>query len=260
MSMPPDSMFVENLSNYFQARSLVDNRVAKKYNTEQAVKLLLELNLTQNKFELLLKNLHGTHIFPSFYSVKKMLKQEATGDYEYITKLVSAEPQDELIHGCCAKDVESILKERISSLLAAENLVFCKEISYDGQETYYINFCISGDSGQGSSKFNIQPQLITSNHSSLALTVIAFWFGKDTRNLMEYFLEKPLEEIDRIKKDGFEMKIDKKIVKVRLHFYFTADFMCIYNFFGLKGQCSKYFCYLCKLESGSQKTSCTVPN
>uniref|UniRef100_A0AC35TXA5 CRAL-TRIO domain-containing protein n=1 Tax=Rhabditophanes sp. KR3021 TaxID=114890 RepID=A0AC35TXA5_9BILA len=213
MSIPSDAMFVERLHEYFQARSMIDSKVIAKYSPEQAVKLFLELNLTQNKFKWLLSNLHDHSVFPSFYSIQKILKAQATGHYEYTSILMSTDQCNETINGCFVVDIESILKERITDLLASQNLVYKKTIASNGQEIYFINYCITGDSGQDSTKFNLQPQLIKTNHSSLALSIIAFWFGKDTRCLMEFFLKRPMAEMDRINQNGFDIMINEKMAK-----------------------------------------------
>uniref|UniRef100_A0AC35TVE2 Cadherin domain-containing protein n=1 Tax=Rhabditophanes sp. KR3021 TaxID=114890 RepID=A0AC35TVE2_9BILA len=73
-----------------------------------------------------------------------------------------------------AKNAKSILKARILNLITTGNLVKLKEISNNGLDTYYINYCITGASGQESTKFNIQLQLMDTNDLSLAPSIIAF--------------------------------------------------------------------------------------
>uniref|UniRef100_A0AC35TXC3 RING-type domain-containing protein n=1 Tax=Rhabditophanes sp. KR3021 TaxID=114890 RepID=A0AC35TXC3_9BILA len=250
---PPDKLFIERLAEYFEFQSCANLVSSKKYTTEEAIKLFLELNMTQTRFKILLRSLADQNISPSFYSIENSLKGQATGKYQYSEYHSNDEVNGNTIAGCFAVDIEEILKDRIICLYDAHNLIYKEKIDESGSSIFYVNCCLGGDSGQGSCKFNIQPELRNANHSSMALSIVAFWFGKDTRNLMEHFLKIPIERIDEINKNGFNITINDKVVKVIIKFYFCSDFMTTYNFFGLKGQCSQYFCYLCRLQSGSNK-------
>uniref|UniRef100_A0AC35TWY0 THAP-type domain-containing protein n=1 Tax=Rhabditophanes sp. KR3021 TaxID=114890 RepID=A0AC35TWY0_9BILA len=245
---PPDKQFIESLTEYFEFHSCAIPVSRKKYTIDESVKLLLE---TQNRFKILLRHLLNEKLSPSYCSIEKVLREKATGNYEYA--VYKSDESYENVAGCFATNIEEILKERIQNLYENQNLVYKKTTDGRGNDTYQINCCVGGDSGQGSCKFNIQPQLKNTNHSALALSIIAFWFGKDTRKLMEHFLQIPMQQIDYINLNGFNTTINRKNVKIDVKFYFCSDFMTTYNFFGLKGQCSRYFCYLCTLESGSNK-------
>uniref|UniRef100_A0A0N5CIX2 Uncharacterized protein n=1 Tax=Strongyloides papillosus TaxID=174720 RepID=A0A0N5CIX2_STREA len=54
-----------------------------KLSSEETLKLCLSLNIIRDKFELLLKNLGKESPCSSYDSVKKLLKQPATGAYKY---------------------------------------------------------------------------------------------------------------------------------------------------------------------------------
>uniref|UniRef100_A0AC35TYU3 Lant_dehydr_N domain-containing protein n=1 Tax=Rhabditophanes sp. KR3021 TaxID=114890 RepID=A0AC35TYU3_9BILA len=207
---PPDKLFIERLAEYFEFQSCANLVFSKKYTTEEAIKLFLELNMTQTRFKILLRSLADQNIFPSFYSIENSLKEQATGKYQYSEYHSNDEVNGNTIAGCFAVDIEEILKDRIICLYDAHNLIYKEKIDESGSSIFYVNCCLGGDSGQGSCKFNIQPELRNANHSSMALSIVAFWFGKDTRNLMEHFLKIPIERIDEINKNGFNMTINDK--------------------------------------------------
>uniref|UniRef100_A0AC35UET8 DDE_3 domain-containing protein n=1 Tax=Rhabditophanes sp. KR3021 TaxID=114890 RepID=A0AC35UET8_9BILA len=112
-NIPPDQMFIKKLNEYFELKACVDKVSLSKFTTDQALKLLLDLNLTQEKFKILSRNLASEHIFPSFNSVSKILKQKPPGNYEYSEFYLKQDNENSKVTGCYATDVEEILKERI---------------------------------------------------------------------------------------------------------------------------------------------------
>uniref|UniRef100_A0A0N5BD09 RNA-directed DNA polymerase, eukaryota, reverse transcriptase zinc-binding domain protein n=1 Tax=Strongyloides papillosus TaxID=174720 RepID=A0A0N5BD09_STREA len=84
-----------------------------KLSSEETLKLCLSLNIIRDKFELLLKNLGKESPCSSYDSVKKLLKQPATGAYKY--------KEFEDVRGLYVPDVKAIIMERINDLLRVGN-------------------------------------------------------------------------------------------------------------------------------------------
>uniref|UniRef100_A0A0N5BT26 C2H2-type domain-containing protein n=1 Tax=Strongyloides papillosus TaxID=174720 RepID=A0A0N5BT26_STREA len=230
----------------------INPKQKRSFTVEETVKLYLNLNITQARFQLLLTTLkeEGLSPFPSYNSVKEVLATAATGSYKCLTY-----NQLGMVEGIIATDIESIVRERVVCLMSTRQLVY--ENTENGNEIS-INCCINGDKGQDSTKFNLQLETKESNHSVNNLSIIALWFGSDERKYMEFFLEEPMKKFDDLVRSGFYIEINGLLTKVVITPYIVADFLVLYNFFGLKGPSSNHNCAICERVSGGTRNRITI--
>uniref|UniRef100_A0A0N5C4I0 Uncharacterized protein n=1 Tax=Strongyloides papillosus TaxID=174720 RepID=A0A0N5C4I0_STREA len=244
--IPPEDVLFR-LSQKIQQLA-INPKNKQSFTIEETIKLYLNLNITQARFGLLLNTLKEERLspFPSFNSVKQRLMTPATGAYRSIRH----DQQYEIVDGIIATNIESIVKERICDLMSTNQLVY--ETTENVNEIT-INCCINGDKGQDTTKFNLQLETKENNHSVNNLSIIAMWFGTDDRKFMEYFLEEPMKQFDEMVQNGLVVEINGIEYKINIKPFVVADFMVLYNFYGLKGASSNHNCVLCERTSGGTR-------